>query len=315
MTPLTIALVAGGALVLLLAVLLLVRRGDADQDKLTADQPIANASNDPEKRCSSSRTYDLIKRDLFRRAAQVRGADQAAFDSLAAHAAIRMERPVMEREDEDRGAVFCSGALSLDLPPGVAVVGGRRTLAADIDYSLQRAADRSGEVLTLSNADAIITPLATLARTGAPQPPAAPLSPTDPGYVEPADAPSPGSPPAGAQPPPSTLQPPPAPVAEPAPTPRPTASVRPSFNCANARTRGERAVCSDGTLASLDRQMASQFNRALANASPGERQMLTRTRTRFLSYRDRCDSDACIADAYRGRMREIADITSGQWRP
>jgi uncharacterized protein YecT (DUF1311 family) len=257
----------------------------------------------------------LIKRDLFRRAAQVRGADQAAFDSLAAHAAIRMERPVMEREDEDRGAVFCSGALSLDLPPGVAVVGGRRTLAADIDYSLQRAADRSGEVLTLSNADAIITPLATLARTGAPQPPAAPLSPTDPGYVEPADAPSPGSPPAGAQPPPSTLQPPPAPVAEPAPTPRPTASVRPSFNCANARTRGERAVCSDGTLASLDRQMASQFNRALANASPGERQMLTRTRTRFLSYRDRCDSDACIADAYRGRMREIADITSGQWRP
>jgi uncharacterized protein len=61
--------------------------------------------------------------------------------------------------------------------------------------------------------------------------------------------------------------------------------------------------------------MASQFNRALANASPGERQMLTRTRTRFLSYRDRCDSDACIADAYRGRMREIADITSGQWRP
>jgi uncharacterized protein YecT (DUF1311 family) len=315
MTPLTIALVAGGALVLLLAVLLLVRRGDADQDKLTADQPIANASDDPEKRCSSSRTYDLIKRDLFRRAAQVRGADQAAFDSLAAHAAIRMERPVMEREDEDRGAVFCSGALSLDLPPGVAVVGGRRTLAADIDYSLQRAADRSGEVLTLSNADAIITPLATLARTGAPQPPAAPLSPTDPGYVEPADAPSPGSPPAGAQPPPSTLQPPPAPVAEPAPTPRPTASVRPSFNCANARTRGERAVCSDGTLASLDRQMASQFNRALANASPGERQMLTRTRTRFLSYRDRCDSDACIADAYRGRMREIADITSGQWRP
>jgi len=61
--------------------------------------------------------------------------------------------------------------------------------------------------------------------------------------------------------------------------------------------------------------MASQFNRAMASASPGERQMLVRTRARFLSYRDHCGSDSCIADAYRGRMAEISDIVSGQWRP
>lgn len=74
-------------------------------------------------------------------------------------------------------------------------------------------------------------------------------------------------------------------------------------------------MCSDSGLASLDRQMAAQFNRAMANASPGERQMLVRTRNRFLSHRDRCGSDSCIADTYRGRMAEISDIMSGQWRP
>ena len=309
LNPLTIALIFGGALVLLIAVLLMVRRGDADQDKLTEDGVTTTATDDPEKRCSSGRTYDLIKRDLFRRAAQVRGSDQAAFDSLAAHASVRMDRPVLEREDEDRGAVFCSGSLSVDLPPGVAVVGGRRTLTADIDYSVQRAADRSGDVLTLSNADAIITPLATLARTSAPLPapaPGDPLAPQDPAAGSPGDVPAVDNQPAPAVPPPA---------AQPAPPPAPTASVRPSFNCANARTRGERAVCSSSALAGLDRQMASQFNRALANASPGERAMLTRTRSRFLAYRDRCGSDACIADAYRGRMAEISDIVSGRWQP
>lgn len=312
LTPVTIALIAGAALVLLIAVLLLVRRGDSDQDRLTGAETSAPAPENPEERCASARTYDLIKRDLFRRAAQLRGSDQAAFDTLAAAASVRMERPVMEREDQDRGAVYCSGSLSLDLPPGVAVVGGRRTLSADIDYALQSAADRSGDVLTLSNADAIITPLATLVRTFAPQPepvPDEPLDTLDPTYDGPGEV-------APQQPQPVPIPSPPPPPVEAGPTrPAPSVSARPSFNCANARTRGERAVCSDSGLASLDRQMAAQFNRAMANASPGEREMLVRTRTRFLRYRDRCSTDSCVADSYRGRMAEISDIMSGQWPP
>ena len=35
---------------------------------------------------------------------------------------------------------------------------------------------------------------------------------------------------------------------------------------------------------------------------------LERSRGRFLNYRDQCQSDDCIADAYRGRIREIRDI-------
>lgn len=303
LNPQTLAMIAGALVILLLAFLLL-RGGNADQDKLTGAEGGPSAANDPEKRCASQATYDLIKRELFRRASQVRGSDQAAFDQLATHASVRMERPVLESENEDRRQVACSGALSLDLPPGLAVAGGRRTLTADVDYSLQRAADNSGEVLTLTKADAIITPLATLARTTQPRAEPAPGGLAE--DVEPS-------------PPPSTVTEVPEPVTppqvEPAPEPAPVASARPSFNCGSARSRGEIAVCRDPGLASLDRQMASQFNRAMANAGPGERAMLTRTRTRFLNFRDRCGSDACIADAYRGRMAEIRDIMSGEWTP
>ncbi len=37
---------------------------------------------------------------------------------------------------------------------------------------------------------------------------------------------------------------------------------------------------------------------------------LRETRDRFLAYRERCRSEACIAEAYEGRIREIEDIAS-----
>jgi hypothetical protein len=45
------------------------------------------------------------------------------------------------------------------------------------------------------------------------------------------------------------------------------------------------------------------------------RALLERTRGRFLGFRDRCRTDACIADSYRGRITEIRDIVDGRWRP
>ena len=91
-----------------------------------------------------------------------------------------------ESQDESsRRRSAARASLSLDLPPGVAVAGGRRTLTADIDYTLQPAADGSGDGLLLRNADAIVTPLATLARVA--QPPQAPRRRRPP--TQPADAP------------------------------------------------------------------------------------------------------------------------------
>lgn len=93
---------------------------------------------------------------------------------------------------------------------------------------------------------------------------------------------------------------------------RPRAPGRPSFNCRSARTRSERMVCESEGLAARDRQMSSMFYSALADADPRTRRELRRTRDRFLAYRERCRSEACVADAYEGRMREIDDIMVGR---
>lgn len=297
--PTVIAAAVIGLLVLVAALFMLRPGGSRDQDKLS-DEQAAGRTAGPEKRCASQGTYDRIKSEIFRQAAAVRKSDRAAFDKLASYAAVRVESPLLRAHDAELGTVRCTGRLSIDLPPGVAVVGGRRTLSADVDYVLQPAADGSGDVVMLEGADPIIVPLATLARTGETAP--APAAPADRQPPATPVEPIPNVPPMASEP-------------EPAPQSIPTAAARPSFNCRYARTRGEIAVCRDAGLAALDRQMASQYYRALAAADARQRATLTSTRDSFLRYRDRCPSDSCIAETYRGRIREIRDIMSGAWRP
>jgi uncharacterized protein YecT (DUF1311 family) len=293
LNPTVLALI-GGLVILLLLVAYFASNRSPNQDKLTGNELSEAQVQNPEKRCASQATYDLIKRELFRRAAQLRGSDQAAYDKLAAYAVVRMDNPVMENQDPSSGAINCSGSLSLDLPPGVAVVGGRRTLMSDVDYTIQPAADASGDVVLLRNADSIIAPLATLARVSEPSVApiineVAPVSPE--GNVANSES-------AAIQPGPSSAYP-----------------GRPSFDCAAARSKSEIAVCSDTGLSALDVNMAAQYRRALAAASPEQRAILQSTGARFVAYRDRCPNRQCMGDAYVGRMREIRDIVEGRWRP
>jgi uncharacterized protein len=284
----TIALI-GGLLLLVLLVAYFATNRNSDQDKLTNAQVSTVAPSSREKLCSSNSTDDAIKRELFRRAVQLRGSDQMAYDQLASVAVVRIENPVMESEDGASGAVNCSGSLSLDLPPGVAAVGGRRTLASDIDYTV----DASGDV-ALHNADAIIAPLATLARVAQPT------------ATEEANEIAPEDPQANA----AAAQ-----SVNVQPGPQANAPQRPRFDCSRARSRGEIAVCADSGLSALDLNMSTEYGRALANASPDQRDLLRDTARRFYAYRDRCPDRQCIANGYVGRMREIRDIMEGRWQP
>lgn len=289
--PATIALIGGAALLVLLIVLLFAGGQDPNQDKLTdAEVNLAQpGATSADKRCSNKPAFDAIKRELFRRAAQVRGSDQATYESVAAVAVVRMENAVMEAEDGATGAINCSASLSLDLPPGIAVAGGRRNLMANIDYTI----DAGGNLL-LRNADAIVSALATLARVAEPPP----IPETNVMSPEDSQENVAASESASAQPGPPASYP-----------------GRPSFDCARAQSRGEIAVCSDSGLSALDVNMTTQYRRALGASSPQQHQLLQSTRNRFLAYRDGCSNRQCIADAYVGRMREIRDIMEGRWQP
>ena len=322
-------LIAALAFVTLLAVAMFITRDASKSVSGKAEKQLAGGgATTPKQRCASGRTYDSIKLELFRSAAQTRGSDRAAFDRISAYSVVRMERPLLTGYDQELGTTRCTGRLSLDLPPGLAVVGGRRTLSADIDYVVQPAADGSGDVVVLEGGDPVVIPLATLARSGSDQQLAsnlpAPVSTT--GLVEgPSQAqPSPprqetaadaysGTPTSPtAQQNPTTVRrveakPPAPPKALPAAAP--STQAKPSFNCRYARTGGEKAICSNARLASLDRQMASQYYRAVASGDARQRQLLASTRNDFLRRRDRCQTEACIAASYRERMREIAEVS------
>ena len=275
----TTILLIGGLVLLILIVVYFASRGNSNQDKLTNPQVATKAAGNPEKLCAAGATYDLIKRELFRRAAQLRGTDQAAYDRLSAAAVVRMENPVMESQDSSTGAVNCSGSLSLDLPPGVAAVGGKTTLSSDVDYTVQPAADGSGNVVLLRNADSIIAPLATLARTEQ-APPA-----TDQNVITNESRDEEQAAPDQEEPAPAAPQPPQTPSS------------------------------SDQNLAALDRSLSAEYNQALAVASPEQRVLLQQTARRFTAYRDRCPDRQCVASAYAGRHREIRDIVQGHWQP
>jgi uncharacterized protein YecT (DUF1311 family) len=245
---------------------------------------------DPQAWCAAQSTYDAMKRELFRRAAQVRGNDEQVYAKLADFALLRVNGPVARGIDDQLKSVSCSGTVILDLPPGVAVAGGRRSLSGDVDYSIQPAADGSGKVVRLGNADAIVVPLATISRTSTPQP-QQPVTSPDMNQVAPTEQPQPQQP----------------------PQPQPV-QANPSFDCDHAGNDAEFAICSDPGLAALDRQMAADYQRALMSADRHQRRTLERSRNRFLSYRNRCATNQCIAETYQSRIREIGDIMTGNWR-
>lgn len=295
--------------------------------------------------CTSQQALAQVKAELFRRAAAIRGTNDPAFQTLENSSVVLAASRLERRHHGASSRVSCSGSLVLELPPGAAVVGGRQRLSANLAYDLEGQSGGGAQLLSLSNADTIAVPLASVGNAGAltgaapqPNPPPAQTAPPLPPAPPPVPVARPAPPPPPVQaaprpaqvprgpapppPPPKKAAPKPAPEPGPKPAarplaparpPQPVAVAKPSFNCRYARTRGEIAVCSDLGLASLDRQMSTEFYRALAAARPGQRAMLERSRNRFLRYRDSCGSQACIADAYRGRMREIADIMSGNW--
>ena len=283
---LTLLALLGGIVVLLAIVWFVSGNRSPDQDKLSNPQVEQKAETDSSKLCSAGATYDLVKRELFRRAAEMRGNNEPAYQQIATAAVVRVENPVMEGEESGSGAINCSGTFYLDLPPGVVAAGNRANLSAELDYTV------TGGSVALRNADAMIASLASLTRVAQLSAAAPTVNPAAPQENLAASVS------ANVQPGPAT-----------------TAPGRPSFDCARAGTRGEIAVCSDSGLAALDLNMATQYRRSLVSASPLQKQQLQATRDRFLAYRDRCPNRQCMADAYVGRMREIRDIMEGRWQP
>lgn len=267
--------------------------GPRDRDRLD-DNALASATEgrkaEPDTRCGALPAQEEVKRQLFARAAEIRGSNSDDYASIAGFAVLQLDGAASDAPGAATRMVECRAKATLRLPAGLKVAGGRTTLVGDVGYSI--APGERGTV-TLGQADSIALPLATLTQNR----PAAPVAAPPVGEVESSDPLAPGDPEPEFQPAPAT-----------------TNVARPSFDCRSARTDGEVAVCANPTLAALDRVMAAQYRAAIARADALQGRQLRESRDRFLGFRDRCPSESCIDGAYRGRMREIDDIMAHRWQ-
>ena len=263
--------------------------------------------------CGSAQAFDQLKLLAFEQAAGARGAPAPTLTRLAAESVVRMEAPAAKNYDPTLDIVTCTGRLVLELPPGAeAAFGGARRLEADVEYTAQEAADGSGLIYRMRGAEPIVRRLAVVGQ----QPRQEPVATRTPASRAPAQAPSDSRTETAASPR-TTSERSEAPRSAPRvardPAIEGVAVSSPSFNCAYARSRVERMICSSERLAEHDRAMSSVFHTALADADRQTRALLQSSRDRFLAFRDGCRNEACIAQAYEDRIAEIRDIADGRY--
>ena len=94
--------------------------------------------------------------------------------------------------------------------------------------------------------------------------------------------------------------------------------IKPSFDCAKAKTRVEKLICSDAELAKLDREMSSEYHSLVSDKTlDGElKEILKNNQKKWLDRREKTpclenedvsEQQKCIKNAYRIRIKEIND--------
>lgn len=86
----------------------------------------------------------------------------------------------------------------------------------------------------------------------------------------------------------------------------PAAAATPSFSCAGNLAPTEAVICSDDSLATLDRQLASAYSKMYASFPVSERGTLTSVQKAWLAQRNACRTDkTCIRNAYLVRLKQL----------
>lgn len=254
--------------------------------------PVKSAAKAPADICGDASAHELIKDELFRRAADLRPAERTQLQRVATHAHLRIESPAPKTSSNE-----CGGWLAIDFPRGLVVDGSRSNLNVEIGFGLARDGDRL-RLASLSGVNGLVRSIATLGPPREPEP-VEPLDAKEIAAVEPKRS----------EPKSVKLA-----AANTATSPKPPTEQARS-PCAGAASRSERIVCANGNLSSLDRQLSLLYRQSWNQADEKKRAALLGTRQRFNDRRDACGSSNCMTTAYVSRLREISDIMAGKGQP
>ena len=84
-----------------------------------------------------------------------------------------------------------------------------------------------------------------------------------------------------------------------------------SFDCSNARTPTETAICGDSSLGRLDEQIAELYASLRSASVSSERSKLLKGQRRFLQNRNSCgESLSCLRNRYESRRADLCNLAS-----
>ena len=90
-------------------------------------------------------------------------------------------------------------------------------------------------------------------------------------------------------------------------------AVAPSFDCAKASNPTEAAICSSDDLSMLDLNLANVYERAMADLSPANREILQQSQRDWINTRNACGGDAsCLITAMAQRTEFLTNTYGTQ---
>lgn len=111
--------------------------------------------------CGSPDTYDTIREIVFDEAAKMAPGDPVALNDLRRSVAVNMKFPVVSDVQSELQRTECTGRLVIGLPPMARnAFSGEAELEADLQYSIQPAADGSGDVVRVEGIEYLVQRIA-----------------------------------------------------------------------------------------------------------------------------------------------------------
>jgi hypothetical protein len=253
------------------------------------------ADDGPATNCASRAAFDIIRDKIFDAAiGKVEASEARKLNSLRSIIAGRMEAPIVNSHDPGLERTECAGKVVFGLPPNTQkAFNGADALTADITYSVQPAADKSGLVVEAFGTEPLIDSLVAGAKLK---------------RIVPVRVPPPPRPIEGIFDPPPRSEPSLREFGAPI-EPEPSA-VKPSFGCNGRLNRVENAICNNFGLAEQDQTMAAAYRDAKERTPVAARAGLEGLRQKYLGRRNRCADDNCIAATYDAWTSALND-----WAP
>ena len=287
--------------------------GRAPQKRPAASPKMASTrdAQDQARLCNDPAVEGLIRAEMVRRAALVGYADRAQLEAIGRSALFRVDAPTAKGE-QGAGAAGCNAWLTVNLPPGVVVEGGRSNLNGEISFGLVK----SEAGLRLAGLNGVRGLVRSLATVGAP--PREPDSDVElvnperiavaPRVVHAGALESAGGKLVEVR---SRQNVPTAPaLKEPARTAPAAAGV--SSRCRVLTGWADQAVCNNSNLTGLERQLSLLYDQSWNQADAAKRNALASTRDQFAGRRNSCRTESCLTSAYISRLRQVSDIMAGR---